>query len=203
MAALEDPRREAFAQAVVKGDSQADAYRAHFKVRPNTKDDSIHEAASRIANDKAVAARIRELRDTARQIAQHEFHLDVNRWLRQNVRLAFSDYRRLYKENGVLKQPHELDDDIAAAVVDVVTDSKGRVLKYRLQNKSAPMEQIGRHVGAFLADNRQRADALLEQLRVWIAENSRLPVVYDVPEETGKRSTRRTAPVGAIVPRRD
>lgn len=54
------PKREKFAQQIAKGVSQADAYRAAFKARG--KDKTIHEAASRLAADGKVSARIAALR---------------------------------------------------------------------------------------------------------------------------------------------
>ena len=44
------------------GMSQADAYRKHYKVRPGTKDETVWQNASRIANDTNVIARISKLK---------------------------------------------------------------------------------------------------------------------------------------------
>lgn len=42
------PKQEAFAQALVTGISQSDAYRAAYKVGPKTKPETVNQAASRI-----------------------------------------------------------------------------------------------------------------------------------------------------------
>lgn len=55
------PKREKFAQNIAKGMAQADAYRAAFDCS-KSKDKSIHEAASRLAADVKVSARVAELR---------------------------------------------------------------------------------------------------------------------------------------------
>ena len=55
------PKQEMFVQNMVKGMSQADAYRASYACK-NMSDKTIHEAASRLANDSKISARLSELR---------------------------------------------------------------------------------------------------------------------------------------------
>jgi len=71
------PKREAFAQAVASGMSQADAYRSAFesgKMKPET----IQSAASRLMADYKVSARVEEIRKPAVEKAQItlESHLE-------------------------------------------------------------------------------------------------------------------------------
>ena len=54
-------KQEEFAQNIIKGMSQADAYRSAYNTSRMT-DKTIHEKASRMANDDKVRARITELR---------------------------------------------------------------------------------------------------------------------------------------------
>jgi phage terminase small subunit len=72
------PKQEAFAQAIVTGINQSDAYRAAYKVRPGTKAESINVAASKLMADAKVAQRVAELRATVAKKAQItlESHLD-------------------------------------------------------------------------------------------------------------------------------
>lgn len=72
------PKQEAFAQAVVTGVSQSDAYRAAYKVGPKTKPETVNQAASRIMADGNVTARVAELRLPVVKKAQItlESHLD-------------------------------------------------------------------------------------------------------------------------------
>ena len=56
------PKQEVFAQAVVSGVNQSDAYRAAYKVRPGTKPGSINVNASKVMSDAKVAQRVAELR---------------------------------------------------------------------------------------------------------------------------------------------
>jgi phage terminase small subunit len=55
-------KQEAFAQAIVTGMSQSDAYRAAYKVGDKTKSDTVNQQASRLMADRKIAARVAELR---------------------------------------------------------------------------------------------------------------------------------------------
>lgn len=55
-------KQETFAQKIVEGMTQTDAYRAAYNTKKMT-DKSVWEKASELANDVKVAERIRELRD--------------------------------------------------------------------------------------------------------------------------------------------
>lgn len=54
-------KQEQFAQNIIKGMTQADAYRSAYSTK-RMADKTIHENASRLANDSKVLARIEELR---------------------------------------------------------------------------------------------------------------------------------------------
>lgn len=56
------PKRELFAQKIVEGMSQADAYRSAYSCE-KTSDKTIWENASRLMADDKVKARVKELRD--------------------------------------------------------------------------------------------------------------------------------------------
>lgn len=72
------PKQEAFAQAVVSGKNQSDAYRIAYKVRPGTKLSSINVAASKLMADPNISQRVEELRIPVAKKAQItlESHLE-------------------------------------------------------------------------------------------------------------------------------
>ncbi len=78
------PKQEAFAQAIVAGVSQSDAYRAAYKVRPNTKPESVNQNASRIMANVNIMSRVAELREPVAKNAQItlESHLEDLKRLR-------------------------------------------------------------------------------------------------------------------------
>lgn len=64
------PKQESFAQAVVSGKSQSDAYRSAYKVSDKTKPESVNQAASRLMADINIASRVDELRKPVAEAAQ-------------------------------------------------------------------------------------------------------------------------------------
>ncbi len=71
-------RREKFAQGVVKGLNQSDAYRAAYKAA-NSKPESIHQLASRLMANLKVQSRIQELRDVVAVRVDMSVHAHVAR----------------------------------------------------------------------------------------------------------------------------
>ncbi len=71
-------QQEKFAQGVVKGMTQSDAYRAAYKTE-KMKSDTIHQAASRLMTDSKVAARLAELRTSVAQRVDMSLHAHVSR----------------------------------------------------------------------------------------------------------------------------
>jgi hypothetical protein len=63
------PKQEAFAIAVSSGMTQADAYRSVYNVRANTKQESIHQAASTVMANINVSSRVDQLKQ---QLADKE-----------------------------------------------------------------------------------------------------------------------------------
>jgi hypothetical protein len=74
-------QQEKFVQGVVKGLTQADAYRAAYKAG-NMKADTIHQAASRLMADSKVAARLEELRQPVAERVDMSIHAHVSRLAR-------------------------------------------------------------------------------------------------------------------------
>lgn len=71
-------KQEAFVRAVVEGKTQSEAYLESYDVGPDTKIESVQQAASRIMRKPEIQARLRELREPAaiRARITLEGHLD-------------------------------------------------------------------------------------------------------------------------------
>jgi len=84
--------------------------------------------------------------------------------LRELARLAFSDVRKFFDENGNLKPISELDDDAAACLAgfDVSTSSSGSgedkeietIKKIKIWDKSRNLELLARHLGLLRDDSK-------------------------------------------------
>jgi hypothetical protein len=56
------PKQEKFAQEVASGKTQADAYRASYNVKPNTKPETTQKKASLLMKRAEIRGRVKELR---------------------------------------------------------------------------------------------------------------------------------------------
>ena len=101
-----------------------------------------------------IAARIKE----AMAEREKRVHITQDRVLQELARLAFSDLRRAFKDDGTLKLPQEWDDDTAAAMagVDTITSSVGgedesplslTTKKVKVFDKGAALTLAMRHLG--------------------------------------------------------
>lgn len=109
------PKREAFAQAVASGMSQADAYRSAFDAA-RMKPETIQSAASRLMADSKVSARVDEIRGPIVKKAQMtlESHLADLKMLRdkaleaEQYSAAITAETNRGKAAGLYTEKHEL-----------------------------------------------------------------------------------------------
>lgn len=168
------PQQEKFAQGVASGKTQADAYRKAYPKSLKWKDDTVHQAASRLMANSKVSARVKELQaSVANRLA-----ISMERTLLEIARVAFFDPRMLFLADGTPKPITDLDDDTAAALagLEVMEEFEGagkdRVFvgytkKYKIADKNSALEKLAKHLGLYREDNRQKSDpilALLESL---------------------------------------
>lgn len=109
------PKQEKFAQGIVDGLSQADAYRAAY---PNTRmaDKTIYEAASRLMANNNVLARVNELRQ---QITSEKIMGAQKRseWLTELIQNEEADINAKLKAMDILnKMSGEYVQKVQAAV---------------------------------------------------------------------------------------
>lgn len=145
--------------------------RAYLRVNPDVTEETAEVQASRLLrNDKVVA-----LIEQRQKALQKALEVNTERVLNEVARLAFVDIRNLYHEDGKLKQPHELDDNTAAAIqsIDVEALFEGRgadrehvgnLRKYKLVNKAEPLRDLMKHLGLFEKDNKQKTDPIRDLL---------------------------------------
>jgi len=147
------PQREAFAAALAQGMTQAAAYRIAYPKSLKWKDASVYEKASVLAANVDVRSRVAELVGQAAQANQ----VTVERVVREFARLAFSNPRAMFNEDGSPKKITDMTDDEAAAVAgfEVVSVGnailgEGQVVKVKLADKRAALADLGRHLKMFI-----------------------------------------------------
>ena len=148
-------QREKFAQNLSKGMTQADAYRASFKVSKTTKPETIHSEACRIAADPKVSARLAEL---CKKVEEKSV-LKAADVLNQLSGLVLSDISGIMhtegEKSGKIKLPNELDASTRAAVASFKIDEAGRI-EYKFWDKNSAIEKAMKHLGMYEQDNKQR-----------------------------------------------
>lgn len=123
--------------------------------------------------------------ELARRAKKNE--LTAERIMKEVARLAFSDIRRLYNDEGALKAMHELDDDTAAAVagVDVEHRQEGRgedaehfiVKKTKLYDKVASLNMAARILGML----KDKVEATVELKNPTLNVVLKPPAGYEIP----------------------
>lgn len=147
------PQREAFAAALAQGMTQAAAYRVAYPRSKDWTDKTVWSKASALAADDLVSARVAAL--VGQAAAKNE--VTVERIVREFARLAFSNPRAMFNEDGTPKKITDLTDDEAAAVAgfEVVSVGnaamgEGQVVKVKLADKRAALADLGRHMKMFI-----------------------------------------------------
>lgn len=85
----------------------------------------------------------------------------VDRIVQELARIAFQDPRKLFNENGTLKDPKELDDDTAAALATIESTEEfdgsgsdrklsGYLKKLKGWDKLRALELLGKYLGIFV-----------------------------------------------------
>lgn len=126
--------------------------------------------AGKIGPELLGKTRIQEAIQVRRKILQDKLEITQENTLKELARIAFFDIRKLFDEKNTLKAMEDLDEDTAAAVISIdsqdITGPGGKVIgklqKVRLANKLQALEALGKHLGLFAADNKQKGDATSE-----------------------------------------
>ena len=129
------------------------ATRAYKAAYPNVKKDTSAwvNASKLLSNTKVqeiIDARLQKIHDRANIQAE-----DIRREL---AKIGFLDIRKIFDEDGRIKQPEEWDEDIAAAIssVEVVTRNAGGgqveyVHKIKTWDKKGSLELLGKELKMF------------------------------------------------------
>lgn len=110
------------------------------------------------------------------------------RVLEELARLAYADPLEMYDEDGCIRKISEIPEDLRRAITKIETkeifEQDGRRKKYVgdaktviLGAKEKALEMIGRHVGLFEKDNKQKRDITIivtadESAKIWITLQS-------------------------------
>jgi len=164
------PKQERFCIEYFNTGNASEAYRRAYDSNGTT-ESGVHVRASELLANSKIAVRLKELQSGAANSAMMS-KADV---LREAMKIAKFDIRRLYDDGGAPIPIHELDADTAAAVqaVDIQEVYEGygaeRVFvgytkKYKVADKNAALEKLFKHFGLYELDNSQKSDPVREFL---------------------------------------
>lgn len=133
------------------------ATRAYKVAYPNTKkEETASSNGSRMLRNDKVQKYISE------KIKEREKRTEVtqDRVINELAKIAFMDIRKLYTENGQLKNIADIDGNTAGAISSLETleeydgygddrEKIGDTKKVRLLDKTKALELLGRHLGIF------------------------------------------------------
>lgn len=145
--------QNAFACALATGMTQAAAFRQAYPRSQRWRDQTVWRKASLLAANGEVQARVSDL--CAAAAAKNE--VTVERVVRELAKVAFGDLRSVVEwgPDGVSAvDSNGITDDDAAAVAEVSQAQHG--MKIKRYDKVKALELLGKHVGAFKEDNKQR-----------------------------------------------
>lgn len=152
-------QQEAFAQALARGMSQADAYREAYPKAKAWKAQAVHVAGSKLMANTKVSVRVSDIRAAGAVRAE----LDVAALIEESRRLAMSDIAGICKPDGTIKLPHELDAQTRAAVKSFKITKDG--IEYTFWDKNAAIDRLFKHAGLYEKDNEQKTNPLDELAR--------------------------------------
>lgn len=180
MPPLSNPKHELFAQERAKGVSASWAYvKAGFKRNDGN--------AGRLNRNEQVAARIEEIKGLAAKKVIRKLEINAEKTLIEAARLAFSDIRKLFDEDGNLKAVQDLDDDTAGAIKKVkVTTQPGRkdedpvhVTEIEFWSKTDGVKLLGQHFKLF--GNGEAADDPLKRFAELMMQAAARPLPLAEP----------------------
>lgn len=128
--------------------------------------DNADVSASRLLGSAKVRGFVdRETAKVAKRLAVTRENV-----LQRIVRRAMFDHRDLYRPDGTLRPPHELDDDTAPGLagveyremINAEGERVGSISKYKHIDSGRDLEMLAKHLGILTGEGQGRKDRLNE-----------------------------------------
>jgi phage terminase small subunit len=183
---------------VYNGGAQTEAYLKVHERAKYWKNTTVRTRAYELMQQARIKDRIATLE--AERLARIEKKHEINddRITQEYARIAFFDIRRVFNPDGTLKGPHELEDDVAAALLSLEVDiqelgkgeNSARVItaKVKAINKIDALRDLGKHIGYFAKDNEQQKPETINYNNVELPAHLRrgIPSIHDESEDGDK-----------------
>jgi len=133
------PQHDRFCREYIVDENAVRAYQRAYKESPATYE-SAAASATRLLKDVKIQDRIQKLREERNK----RLEVSADKILAELSKLAFSDPRAMFDDDGQLKPVTELDADVAAAISSIDVTQSG--VKVRMADKRAALELLGRNL---------------------------------------------------------
>jgi len=154
-------KQERYVQGLFAGLSQREAYKKAYDCE-NMSDKTIDEAACRAAADSKIIARLSELEDELK----YRNMATIERVLSEYAKIGFADIKDFLAfrtEKTVVDHDDQgkpiydykqivdtkPSDEIDGSLINEVSISKDGTFKFKLHDKKAALDMIGKHLGMF------------------------------------------------------
>ncbi len=147
-------KQKIFCDEYIKDFNATRAYRVAY---PSCKkDETAKSAGSRLLTNVNVISYINQRKEELK----NKIEITQERVLQEMARIAFCDIRKLYNENGGLKNVQDLDDDTASIITGIETTEEfegygedreqiGYTKKVKLVDKTKALDMLGKYFGMF------------------------------------------------------
>lgn len=146
------PKQENFCIAYLETGNASEAYRRSYSKSTKWTEPALNVRASRMLDNAKIVLRLAELRAPALAKLEASQEKTIKRLMQGQE----FDIRRLYhpadhpERPNQLKQPYELDDDTAKAVIGVKYDKDtGALVEYKIIDVKGCAELVGKHLKIF------------------------------------------------------
>lgn len=164
--------------------SRQEAWR---KAHPNTTANvnTIRKKACLFFQDPRVVKQL----DKLRKSALRRIEISIQKVIEEDAKIAFSDIRQLFDEQGSMLPVQKWGDNIAAAVSSIkcTTDKFGNeTVEVKFWNKDSALDKLFKHLGMYQLDNNQK-NPFAERLKLIPKDSMRLMLEkLSEAEESGK-----------------
>lgn len=106
--------------------------------------------------------------------------ISKEKWLSELKKIGFSDIRELYSTDGAIHNINQIDDETAGAISGVKSKEMfdgggkkvGDIIEVKMHDKLRALDTIGKHLGFFEKDNRQKADIIVRPKIQFVKKNN-------------------------------
>jgi phage terminase small subunit len=154
MPILKNMRHEKFCQNIILGLNQTESYR---KAGYICTEETARANASELLTNTNIIERLNELREKA----EKKFDITRERILQEYSRLAFSNLKNFFNDDGTMKLLNEIDEDSIRAIAGLEVEQifkggnkskevTGLLKKIKIADKKGALDSLARIKGMFV-----------------------------------------------------